>query len=43
VWMTVVESVREGADFVIDLRPYAIHGEARAAYYALVSRALRAS
>jgi hypothetical protein len=43
IWMTVADSSREGSDYVIELRPYAIHGDARAAYHAMVTHAFRAA
>ena len=43
VWMTVVDSEREGADYLIELRPYAIHGDAKASYQAMVTNAFKSA
>jgi len=43
VWMTVAEATREAADYLIELRPYAMHGLAKSTYLAMVSQALKAN
>jgi len=43
VWMTVVDAEREGADYIIELRPYAMHGDAKAAYQTMVTNALKSA
>ena len=43
VWVTVVEASREGADYLIHFRPYAMHGAAKTAYHTMVAQALRSA
>jgi putative nucleotidyltransferase with HDIG domain len=43
VWMTVVEASREGADYLIHFRPYAMHGAAKTAYHSMVTHAMRSA
>jgi hypothetical protein len=43
VWMTVVSCVPDGGGYAIELRPFALHGETKSAYYEMVMRSVRTS
>src|SRR5262249_46203770 len=43
VWMTVASCVAETGTFAIELKPFALHGETKTAYYEMVMRSVRAS
>jgi len=43
VWMTVIDAEREGADYLIELRPYAMHGDAKASYQTMVTTAFKSA
>lgn len=43
VWMTVVDAERDGADYLIELRPYAMHGDAKSTYQSMVQNALKSA
>jgi HD-like signal output (HDOD) protein len=43
VWMTIVDAAREGADYLIELRPYAMHGDAKVCYQSMVTNAFKSA
>jgi hypothetical protein len=42
IWMNVIGcAAREGGEYDIELRPFALHGEVKTAYHAMVGAAVR--